>query len=130
MVNKLKDNISYIKYIREKIKECFPDWKECGDTVYEGQINNNFQIKYIGNIKGFVDSIYTVSFVKEREILELRVEDRNNNPVGLGYLVYNFILEKMPNQDLKWGFPLCTELIDFYIHFLQKYFIKSKVENI
>lgn len=129
MVTKLKDNLSYIKYIREKVKENFPDWIEYEEAVYEGQINNNFQISYIGNIQGYIDSIYKISFVNDRGILELRIYDKEEL-VALGYLLYNLILEKIPSQDSNWRTSLCKELIDFYIDFLQKYFIISKVENV
>jgi hypothetical protein len=129
MVTKLKDNLSYIKYIREKVKESFPDWNELGEAVYEGQINNNFQINFIGNIQGYIDSVYKISFVNDRGILELRIYDKEER-VALGYLLYNLILEKIPSQDTKWRTSLCIELIDFYIYFLRKYFIKSKIENI
>lgn len=124
MVTKLKDNSSYIKYIQNKIKESFPDWKEYGEAVYEGQINNNFGISYIGKIIGYSDSIYKVSFVKDRGLLELRVY-KGENPIGFGYLIYNSILEYIPDQDPKWRTSLCTELIDYYIKFLNLYFKKE-----
>lgn len=129
MVNKLKDNLSYIKYIREKMKEYFPDWKDCEEAVYEDQINNNFQINYIGNIQGYIDSVYKISFINDRGALELRIYNKEKQ-VDFGYLIYNLISEKIPFQNSKWRTSLCVELIDFYVYFLQKYFTKSKVENV
>lgn len=126
MVTKLKDNLSYIKYIQKSIKKIFPTWKECGEAVYEGQINDNFGISYFGNISGYSNSIHKVSFVKDRGQLELRIEDKKSNPVALGYLLFNYVLEKIPNQDLRWGPPLSTELIDCYIDFLKLFFEKNR----
>lgn len=125
MVTKLKDNTRYKKYIREKMKEYFPDWKEYENEVFERQPNDNFQITYSGNIQGFIDSIYKISFANDRGLLELRIY-HNEEQVDFGYLVYNSISEKIPSQDLKWRTSLCVELIDFYIHFLQKYFNKDR----
>lgn len=121
MVNKLKDNKDYIEYIRKKMKDFFTEWKEDENTVYEAQPNNNFGIS-------FKSDLYKVQFIKDRGLLELNIY-YNSEPVPLGYLLYNLILEKKSFQDSKWRTSLCTELIDFYIDFLQKYCIKSKVET-
>lgn len=117
MVNKLKDNKDYIEYIRKKMKDFFPEWKEDENTVYEGQPNNNFGVS-------FKSDLYKAQFIKDRGLLELNIY-YNNEPIPLGYLLYNLILEKIPFQDSKWRTSLCTELIDFYIDFLQKYCIKK-----
>ena len=127
MVTKLKDNISYIKYIQKSIKESFPDWKEYGEIVYEGQIHDNFGISYIGNIKGYPDSIYKISFVKDRGLLELKIYDKNVNTADLGFLIYNGVSKYVPGQDKKWRLTLCTELIDYYIIFLKSYFEKNEI---
>ncbi|HEX3009609.1 MAG TPA: hypothetical protein VHO90_18540 [Bacteroidales bacterium] len=100
----------------------FTDWKEDETTVYEGQANNNFGIS-------FKNDSYEVQFIKDRGLLELKIYYKNEL-VPLGYLLYNSILEKNPSQDSKWRTRLCVELIDFYLYFLQKYFIKSKDENV
>jgi len=117
MVTKLKDNLTYIMYIRKKMKEKMPEWEEKG-VAYEGQINNNFQLdfKYLDN---------NVSFVKDRGLLELRIYYQNEL-VLLGYLLYNFILKKIPDQDPRWRLSLCTELIDYYIDFLKCYYERDE----
>jgi len=124
MVTKLKDNISYIKYIREKVEENFPEWNEYGGAVYKNQINNNFQVDYIGSIIGYTDSVYKVSFIKDRGLLELKLYYQNN-PVFLGYLISNGIIENISDQDKKWSLSICVELIDYYIEFLKFFFIKQ-----
>ncbi len=39
MVTRLKDNKNYLEYIRKKMADNLPDWKEKG-AAYEGEINN------------------------------------------------------------------------------------------
>ncbi len=121
MVTKLKDNKEYIEYIRKKMSYFFAEWEEDGTTVYE-ESNNNFGISFKNNL-------YKIRFVKERGLLELNIYYKNDI-IPFGYLLYNSILDKIPSQDSKWRTSLCVELIDFYICFLQKYFIKSKAENV
>lgn len=116
MVTKLKDNFGYIKYIQEEMKKNLPDWQEAGAS-FEDQINNNFQINF-----EFLEN--KVSFVKDRGLLELRIFIRDN-PIGLGYLLFNSILDIIPEQDKKWRTAICTELVDYYIHFLKSYFIRK-----
>jgi hypothetical protein len=121
MVTKLKDNLDYVNYIRKRMKEVNPEFKEFGKTVCEGQVNNNFQIDFMGHIQGYLDSNYLVSFVKDRGLLELRIY-HENIPVQLGLILYNGIIEKIPYQDKKWRLAICTELIEFYTDFLKSYF--------
>lgn len=118
MVTKLENNIKYIDYIRKEMKHYFSDWVEDLNTVYEGQPNNNFGIS-------FKSDLYKVQFVKDRGLLEFKLF-YNEEPIPFGYLLYNLIHEKMPNQDSKWRTELCVELIDFYISFLEKYCNKIK----
>nr|WP_315152093.1 hypothetical protein [uncultured Flavobacterium sp.] len=125
MVTKLKNNLSYIKYIRKGIQENFHSWEEYGVAVYENQLNNNFQIDYSAFIQGYADSVYKISFVNDRGLLELRMYNKRDEQIDLGYLVYNSILAFIPDQDPKWRLTLCTELIDFYIDFLKNYFNKG-----
>lgn len=125
MVTKLKNNLSYIKYIRKGIQENFHSWEEYGVEVYENQLNNNFQIDYSASIQGYADSVYKISFVNDRGLLELRMYNKRDEQIDLGYLVYNSILAFIPDQDPKWRLTLCTELIDFYIDFLKNYFNKG-----
>jgi hypothetical protein len=122
MVTKFKDNKEYIVYIRKKMKYFFSDWKECSDTVFEGQPNNNFGIS-------FENDLYKVQFIKDRGLLELNLY-YNYELIPFGYLLYNLIFEKIPFQDPKWRTSLCIELIDFYILFLQKYCTKINTEPI
>ncbi|MFN6944821.1 MAG: hypothetical protein ACK4ND_07715 [Cytophagaceae bacterium] len=122
MVTKLKDNLSYIKYIQKKMKERFFEWKQY-EEVAQGQINDNFRISYIGNIKGYNDSQYRVSFVKDRGLLELKIYYKDE-PVHFGFLLFNGIIKNIPDQDPKWRLTLCTELIDYYIDFLISFFFK------
>jgi hypothetical protein len=117
MVTKLSDNKDYIEYIRKRMKDFFPEWKEESGTVYEKQPNNNFIIS-------FKSDLYKVKFLKDRGLLEFYLF-YDNTPVPFGYLLYNLIIEKIPFQDSKWRLSLCVELIDFYIFFLQKYYIKN-----
>jgi len=124
MVKKLKNNHSYIKYIENKIKGKFPEWKQYSEAVYKGQINNNFQIDYIGNIRGYTDSVYKISFVKDRDMLELRIYYQST-PVHLGHLISNGIIKNIPDQDKKWLLSICVELIDYYIEFLELFFEKN-----
>lgn len=124
MVTKLKDNFSYIKYIRNKIMESFPEWKEYGEAVYEDQINNNFEIIYLSNIRGYSDSKYKISFIKDRGLLLLRIYDKNNAAIDLGYILYNSVIINIPDQNKKWPLELNIELIDYYINFLKLYFTK------
>ena len=126
MVKNLKNNHSYIKYIENKIKKKFPEWKQYSDAVYEGQINNNFRIDYIGNIRGYTDSVYEISFVKDRGLLELRIYHQSA-PVHLGHLISNGIIQNIPDQDKKWILSICVELIDYYIEFLELFFEKREV---
>lgn len=116
MVKKLKDNIGYITYIRGEMKKSFPDWHEM-DAVYENQPNNNFQIS-------FVKDLNKIHFTKDRGLLELSLF-YDNNQIQLGYLIYNSILKSIPEQDSKWRLTLCTELIDYYVTFIKKYFIRN-----
>lgn len=108
------------------MNERFPNWKEYGEAVYEDQINNNFQIDYIGNIQGYSDSVYKVSYVKDRGLLELKMYHKDE-PLHLGFLVYNGINKSIPDQDPKWSLTICTELIDYYIEFLKSYFEKNEI---
>lgn len=124
MVKKLKNNHSYIKYIENKIKEKFPEWKQSREAVYNDKINNNFQIDYIGNIRGYTDSVYEISFVKDRDMLELRIYYQST-PVHLGHLISNGIIKNIPDQDKKWLLSICVELIDYYIEFLELFFEKN-----
>lgn len=124
MVTKLKDNLSYVEYIRKQMKENISQCKEHGESVYEGQTNNNFQIDFVGNIQGYIDSTYKVSFVKDRGLLELRIYHKDE-PVYLGFLLYNGIMEKIPEQDKNWRLTICKELIDYYVAFLKSYFEKN-----
>lgn len=126
MVTKLKSNLSYIKYIRNKVKDSFPDWKEENDTVYEDQINNNFGISYLGNIDGYSDSLYKVLFVKDRGLLELRIYSKEGYLIDLGYLIYNGIMSNIPSQNKKWPLELSCELIDYYMDFLKLFFKRAK----
>lgn len=116
MVTKLKDNSGYIKYIRKKMKLSLPTWKEVG-VNYENQIHNNFQIDF-----EFLEN--RVSFVKDRELLELRMFS-GEKPIRLGYLLYNSILDFVPEQDQKWRTTVCVELVDYYINFLKSFYIKN-----
>ena len=127
MVTRLKDNLEYIKYIRNNLKESFPEWEEYGETRFTNEVNNNFQISFIANVFGFTDSTYKVSFVKDRGLLELDIYDKNGSLINLGYLLYNGIIKQIPNQDGKWVLSLCTELIDFYINFLDSFYTKHKM---
>ncbi len=122
MVTKLKDDFEYIKYIKVKIKREFPQWKEYDNLVFEEQINNNFEISFIGYIDGYSDSNYIISFIKDRGLLELKIYDKKGKLLTLGYLLYNGIIEYIPEQDIKWRLTLCTELIDYYIYFLKRFF--------
>ena len=117
IVTKLSENKEYIEYIRKKMKDFFIEWKEEEGSVYEDQPNNNFGIS-------FKSDLYKVRFTKDRELLEFKIYN-NNEPIPLGYLLYNLIAEKIPFQDSKWRLSLCIELIDFYIYFLQKYCMKN-----
>ena len=119
MVTKLKDNLTYIMYIRKEMKEEMPEWEEDGNA-YEGQINNNFQIdfKYLDN---------NISFVKDRGLLELRFY-KEDNPIDLSCM-YDSILEHIPNQDPKWRLSLCTELIDYYIDSLSVILKEKNIET-
>ena len=69
MVTRLKDNLEYIKYIRNNLKESFPEWEEYGEARFTNEVNNNFQISFIANAFGFPDSTYKVSFVKDSGLL-------------------------------------------------------------
>ena len=129
MVTKLKDNREYILYILQKMNVFFEEWEEISNTNNQLEFNNNFQISFIGSVKGYSESIYKVSFVKDRELLELRLY-YNNEIIPFGYLLYNLIIEEIPSQDSKWRTNICEELIDFYISFLQKYCTKINKENL
>jgi len=125
MVTRLKDNLSYIEYIRKKVKDKFPEWKEFS-VAFEGQPNNNFQINYTGKIEGYYESVFKLSFTKDRGLLELRLSYQNN-PVFFGHLISNGIIENIPSQNKKWPLGLCVELIDYYIEFLELFFRKKEI---
>lgn len=118
MVNKLEKNQDYIEYIRSKMKDVFSDWEEEGNAVYEAQPNNNFAIS-------FKNDLYRVRFISDRGLLEFYLY-YNHERIPLGYLLYNLIIEKIPSQDSNWRLSLCTELIDFYIYFLQKFVCRDQ----
>jgi hypothetical protein len=111
MVTRLENNFEYIVYIREKMKENLPEWKE-NSNAYEGQPNSNFFITFQKNE-------YRVSFTKDRGCLEVSIY-YNDELVRFRFAdnPYNFILKYIPEQDPNWQTSLCTELIDYYIDYL------------
>lgn len=111
MVTKLKDNISYIRYIRKQMSKSLPEWKE-DNVAYEGQPNNNFVISY-------KKDLYEIKLVKDRGLLELNIYN-NEEPIRISTTLYNSILDNIPDQNPSWRLSLCVELIDYYINYLKK----------
>jgi hypothetical protein len=97
-------------YIREKMEEHLPEWKE-NEFAYDGEINNNFYInfQYLKN---------KISFIKDRGLLELNFYYQNEQ-VHFDCDMYDSILKYIPEQNSKWILSICTELIDYYINFLK-----------
>lgn len=102
------------------MKKVLPEWKEDG-VVYEGQINNNFQIDF----KLFDCKI---SFIKDRGILQVGYY-KLNNYVSIGNIIYDSILKMIPDQNPNWRLSICTELIDYYINFLKQYFDDNEEDS-
>lgn len=116
MVKTLKNNLDYIKYIRQRMNEIFPEWEEI-NVEYKVQANDNFGIY-------FKKDLYKVQLLKDRGLLECKIYF-NEEPIRLGYLLYNSILDYIPEQNPKWRLSICIELIDFYVEFLKRYFFRD-----
>ena len=53
-------------------------------------------------------------------------ENQPNNNFQISFVKdLNSILKSIPEQDSKWKLTLCTELIDYYMTFIKKYFIRN-----
>jgi len=115
MVTKLENNSEYLQYISKAMINKFSEWSE-SNVSYLIEPNNNFQIS-------FVKDEYNIEFIKDKGLLEFKLYFKNE-PIRLGYFHYNEILQKIPEQDKKWRFSICTELIDYYMSFIEKYFIR------
>lgn len=93
----------------------FSDWKE-STLSYLNEPNNNFQIS-------FVKELYMIEFIKNRGLLECNIYI-NHELIRLGYLHYNSIFKIIPAQDKAWRLSVCTELIDYYVDFVENYFLR------
>ena len=121
MVTKLKDNHSYINYIRKKMDKNFPEWEE-NSVAYENQPNNNFGITF-----KLADS--KIQFIKDRGQLEL-IFNNKYEIINFGNIINISILDKIPEQNPNWLTSICTELIDYYIDSLKLHFEKEDNYNL
>jgi hypothetical protein len=116
MVTRLKNNFEYIKYIRRKIKDAFPLWKEflC---EYEELPNCAFEIAYKYNS---ID----IEFIKHKSDFELRIYKNNTYPSNFSWEndIHKRIVDSIPDMDREWYCTPCVELVDFYINFLKERF--------
>jgi hypothetical protein len=112
MVTKLKSNEEYILYVRKKITENLPKWKEL-TAKFEGQPNNNFVIS-------FRKETDKVEFIKDRGLLEMKIylDDKMIDTNEL----YGLIGENVVGQSPNWPLSICKELIDFYVSYLRNHY--------